>query len=933
MRAGGCLNPSSGGRPVTPMPDESWRRVEELFLAALDIPREQRAAFLDRECGADAALRQETESLLAADTADGRNIAMVVADSAAALLDQRSLGPVSPDRDSMSGRRLGPYQVVEEIGRGGMGAVYAAVRADREYEKRVAIKVVKRGVDTDAVLERFRNERQILARLDHPYITRLLDGGTSSDGRPYFVMELVDGRPIQEFCREHEMTVRERCELFRKVCEAIAYAHRNLVIHRDLKPANILVTADGTPKLLDFGIARLLSQDPGDSTLGLGIKGAAHTPAYASPEQLRGEAVTTATDVYSLGAVLYEILCGQMPSSDRGDGRERSIHKPSEAASPKELAKEVKRALAGDLDNIVLKATHPDQALRYQSADHLNDDLQRYLAGRPVLARDDRFLYRARKFLRRNRVAVGAGVLVVASLSAGLAFSITAHRKTQKRFNDVRALANSILFELHDEIAKLPGGTRARSMVLQKALTYLDGLAKDAAGDMSLQMDLAQAYIKVGDLQSTNLSDARNSVTSFAKAAEIARAASSADPTDFKRKLLLVEAISSLGRQESLTGQMAIGRRHLDESDKILEELVAGGNSSAGADALELAVRENVVLSGLARNEGEYLRALADLRRADRSIELLRPVAPPDRADYWQGVVNWNLAIVLSQTGDLRAAGLTLEEAEKIARELAARHPQNAGYVRQVQVVRQSRALFAGSPRSINEGDFATSLSLYKEAESLHRQAFQADEANIRFQVEYIASNFGVALVTSEISPEEGLPLLQENLKLCLAVAPDALETNLSNFSAATVYRTAALAAARLHRWSLARDYLNRAFPIQDNLVRRKPFFLSRLEHAAMLREMGAVEAGAGNRAVAEKRYREALMELDALGDHRKEIFLVWKTTEALEGLAEVAPGEACALYQRSLDTWDRWKREGGPDSVFFKVRHERAAALSGACK
>ena len=233
------------------MPDESWRRVEEVFLAALDIPPEQRAAFLDQECGDDLELREEAESLLAADSGDGQRIAMLVAENAAGLLD----------RDSISGKRLGPYQVVEEIGRGGMGAVYAAVRADREYEKRVAIKVVKRGVDTDAVLDRFRHERQILAGLDHPYITRLLDGGTSDDGRPYFVMELVEGRPIQEFCRDRHLSVRERCELFRKVCDAVSYAHRRLVIHRDLKPANILVTAEGTPKLLDFGIARLLSVD------------------------------------------------------------------------------------------------------------------------------------------------------------------------------------------------------------------------------------------------------------------------------------------------------------------------------------------------------------------------------------------------------------------------------------------------------------------------------------------------------------------------------------------------------------------------------------------------------------------------------------------------------------------------------------------------
>jgi tetratricopeptide (TPR) repeat protein len=911
------------------MPDESWRRVEELFLAALDIPPEQRAAFLARECGPDSELRHEAESLLAADTADGQNIAMLVEDSAADLLEPALLP------DSVSGTRLGPYQLVEEIGRGGMGAVYSAVRADREYEKRVAVKVVKRGVDTDAVLERFRHERQILAGLDHPYITRLLDGGTSSDGRPYFVMELVEGRPIQQYCLDRHLPMRDRCELFCKVCEAVAYAHRNLVIHRDLKPANILVTTEGFPKLLDFGIARLLNVDPADDTVGVsGHRGTAHTPAYASPEQLRGDAVTTATDVYSLGAVLYQILCGQMPPPaaphSANDQLERRIPKPSDATRDVINAKDLKRSLSGDLDNIVLKATHPEPAQRYQSADHLSDDVQRYLTGRPVLARDDRFGYRARKFLRRNRVAVAAGVLVFASLFAGLAFSIAAQRKTQRRFDQVRALANSILFELHEEIAKLPNATRARSMVLQKALTYLDGLARDAAGDMSLQTDLAQAYLKVGELQSTNLSDSRNAIASFAKALAIARAANRADPADERRRLFLVEALAGLGRQETLTGSADSGHQHLNESSTLLEDLLANGQKES-PNALEFLVRESVVLSGLARNEGEYLRALAELRRAAHSAELLRSVAPSDHADYLQSVVNWNLAIVLSQTGDLQTAEQTLAQSSQMAAALAIRRPENAGYVRQVWVTRQARALFAGSPRSINEGDFATSLDLYRDAESRHRQAYLADEANIRAHVDFIAANFGVALVTSEISPADGLALLQENLKLCLALPRDVLETNLSNFSVAIVYRAAGLAAARLHRWALAREYLAKALPIQDSLVTRRPYFLTRLEHSSMLRELAAVEASSGNPADAVKHYSQALAELNALADHRKEIFWVWKTTEALEGLAAITPNRtaACALFNQSLDTWNRWKAEGGPDSIFFRTRRDRPAQQS----
>jgi hypothetical protein len=313
-------------------------------------------------------------------------------------------------------------------------------------------------------------------------------------------------------------------------------------------------------------------------------------------------------------------------------------------------------------------------------------------------------------------------------------------------------------------------------------------------------------------------------------------------------------------------------------------------------------------------------------------VKLLRSAASPDKADFWESVVNWNLAIVLSQTGDLRGANATLDEAGKTIAALAERHPENAGYGRQVWVTRQARALFAGSPRSINEGDSATSLELYKQAEALHRRSFAADEANIRYRVDFIAANYGVALVTSEMDPERGLRLLEANLTLCLALPPDTLETNLSNFSVALVYRSAALTAAKLHHWNLAREYLAKARPIQDGLLTRKPHFLTRLEHASLLREMGAVEAGAGNLAVAQRHYHDSLTEFEALSDHAREIFWVWKMTEALEGLAEADPVSACRLHAQSIDAWMHWRANGGPDSTFFRSRLERATQLSRAC-
>jgi len=281
------------------MRSERWQQVRDILDGAIALPRTERAAYLDKHCTDDLDLRREVESLIQSHDEAGS----VFLNTPAADLEGL---PAMPTR---IGRRIGVYQIVCEIGHGGMGEVYRAVRADGQYEKEVAIKLVRGGFDTAAVLERFRHERQILASLDHPNIARLYDGGTTEDGLPYLVMELIEGEPIDEYCEEHDLSINERLKLFTQVCAAVQYAHQRLVIHRDIKPSNILVTADGVPKLLDFGIAKILDSTAGvETTLVRPM-----TPEYASPEQVRGEPITTATDVYSLGVVLYRLLTGKSP--------------------------------------------------------------------------------------------------------------------------------------------------------------------------------------------------------------------------------------------------------------------------------------------------------------------------------------------------------------------------------------------------------------------------------------------------------------------------------------------------------------------------------------------------------------------------------------------------------------------------------------------
>src|SRR5271154_4543571 len=353
-----------------------WERVQELFLMTADVAVEEQPRLLDLLCADDPELRAEVESLLASDCDSGTIIAEAVQSEASLLLD------VEP----LAGKRVGAYRIVREIGRGGMGAVYLATRDDEVYQKRVAIKVVKQGMDTADVLNRFRYERQILASLEHPYIARLFDGGSTDQGLPFFVMEYVEGQPVNLFCRGRTLNNRDRCELFLKILEAVAYAHRNLVVHRDLKPGNIFVTGEGTPKLLDFGVAKLISGN-GDGSHTVATLMRPFTPEYASPEQVLGLAVTTSTDIYSLGAVFYELLTdrrAQPITTPTPAEIERAVCE-MEAPRPSEIAPSVDE----DLDNIVLMAMRKEPERRYISVDKFAEDIQRYLSGHPILARQD----------------------------------------------------------------------------------------------------------------------------------------------------------------------------------------------------------------------------------------------------------------------------------------------------------------------------------------------------------------------------------------------------------------------------------------------------------------------------------------------------------------------------------------------------------------
>ncbi len=599
------------------MNPQRWQQVKEILHAATEREPQERAAFIATSC-VDDDVRREVESLLEYET----SVEHFIEESVFSVA-----GEVFVEKE-MAGQRIGHYRIEREIGRGGMGAVFLGVRADDQYRKQVAIKFIKRGMDTDAILRRFRNERQILANLDHPNIARLLDGGSTADGLPYLVMEYIQGESIIDYCDHHKLSINERLELFRKVCAAVQFAHQNLIIHRDIKPSNILVTPDGTPKLLDFGIAKLLNPqtgvEPSAAMLDATATGLlAMTPEYASPEQICGGRLTTATDVYSLGVVLYELLSGrrlhrftsrrpdeiarvicdtqpERPSfavckEAKGDAKGVSDDNNCDSAQLQKISEtrgetsalRLRRRLRGDLDNIVLMALRREPVRRYASVEQFSEDIRRHTENLPIVARKSSLVGQARKFIERNKTGAIAAALILVTLVAGIAATMYQARRAahqahnaERRLSELRGLTNSLMFELSDEIDR--GPTQARIVLVRKASEYLNRFSQETNGDSSVQHELATSYLKLGDLQGRpyrpNIGDSAGALVSYRHALQLLEplAASdsanveiqSATATAYERIGFLSHRMGESGEAKDYTRRALMMREALWASDK-----------------------------------------------------------------------------------------------------------------------------------------------------------------------------------------------------------------------------------------------------------------------------------------------------------------------------------------------------------------------------
>jgi len=700
---------------------QNWARVKEVFSAAAARSGADRAAFLNEACAGDPRLRAEVDSLLSSHDSAGGFLATSASDAA--------VWPEPTAPDPMEGRLIGSYQVLSGIGHGGMGAVYVGLRADDAYHKRVAIKVVKPGMNTEEILLRFRQERRTLARLDHPNIARLIDGGSTEEGCPYFVMDYVEGEPIDRYCRARDLSIEDRLRLFRAVCAAVHYAHQNLVVHRDLKPDNILVTADGSPKLLDFGIAKLLSPDAAEAVPVTKASGRTMTLRYASPEQVRGEPVTTASDVYALGVLAYELLTGrwpyalrttsdfamqlaicdaepEQPSADRPINPEESsrldVRDSDEArrTDPRRLETE-RRRLRGDLDAIVLMAIRKEPARRYGSAQQLSEDIRRYLDGVPVIARKDTVRYRARLFVRRHKAGVAAAALVVLTLIGGIAATTMQARvadreraRAERRFNEVRQLANALVFEIDEAIVTLPGSTSVRQLLVKRGLEHLDSLAAEAADDRSLRRELATAYSRIGVIQwnryYSNLGDIAGAMDSQRKALDIREAlvASGAVEPEIRRDL--ANSFVQLGDLCIGTGDVTSGLDAYRKAVALREALRADdpGNPAIRRD-LFVAYQRMGDSSGNPAfpNIGDTPSAITYYEKMLTLMEGLANEEPTDpNAQHSLSIGFEKLGDMQRVANDREAALGFYQKALAVRDRLVTAHPTNARYLRDLSV-------------------------------------------------------------------------------------------------------------------------------------------------------------------------------------------------------------------------------------------------------
>jgi eukaryotic-like serine/threonine-protein kinase len=827
------------------MDSAKWQTIKNAMSALLDLPEARRADFLARET--DSEVRAEVEKLLAANESAGEFIDRPI------LIEQGVAEDDPPDY--FIGRQIENYLILERLGAGGMGAVYLAERLNSDFKQKIALKLIKRGMDSETILKRFARERKILSRLKHPFIAGLLDGGISGEGLPYFVMEFVEGLPLTRFCEENDPNLEKRLEIFRQIAAAVEYAHKNLIVHRDLKPSNVLIAEDGTPKLLDFGIAKLLSDE--EETEATATQAKMFTPEYASPEQILGKDVTTGSDVYSLGVILYELLSGHRPFETKGKSFDEIVKsvcetepKPPSAAiaaisdsgfrisdlesktnikpndtknqnqetNPKSKIRNPK-SLRGDLDNIILKALRKEPSERYGSVQQFSEDISRFLKGLPVSARPQTLRYRFEKYFKRHKVGALASALVLLSLVGGVSVAtwqaLVARRernRAEQRFNQVRQFANTVLFDYHDRIKTMPGATEVREKMVKDSLEYLDKLANESDYSIDLQRELALAYRKVGDIQGGSVDDAHIGQSQ--------------------------PALESYQKALAIQEKVVAENRHNLEDRRLIGNLMIDIASQYGD------IGDSASLVNYAQQAIDCFRQLA------REF----PAETKPRSDLARAL--WTLAGAVRGQGDLDGGLELFRQSAELYENLTAEKPGDPKFIR-------NAALTYKNMGGIHEQkkDPVAALEFYRKALAIDLKKAESEPNNVASQMDLSFSygSISTALYNSG-KLEESLELVRKKLAIQEKIAAADQKNAFAQNSLAYTFNQLGFNLQKLEKFPEAADYTQKAIEIFKNLSAADPnsiAYRSRLANASV--QMGEIRGQSGNRGAAEENYHAGL--------------------------------------------------------------------------
>lgn len=894
---------------------EIWRKVSPYLDEALGMESEERSVWLASLHQKDPALAACLESLLH----DHQ------------VLEQEHFLEKTPapplPGGMMAAQKIGSYTLVSLICEGGMGSVWLATRSDGRFEGRAAVKLLRAPLVSPTGGERFKREGTILARLAHPHIAQLLDAGISPAGQPYLILEYIEGEDIVSYCDHRGLAVEARLRLFLDVLAAVAHAHANLIVHRDIKPTNVFVRSDGQVKLLDFGIAKLLADEttPGTATILTLESGSALTPQFAAPEQITGGAVTTATDVYALGILLYVLLTGQHPAGAGLNSPAELVKAVVETEPPRasEVAgaaggraaadkrgttpERLRRQLRGDLDTIVGKALKKDPGDRYNSVPSLAEDLRRYLKHEPIGARPDTLTYRAAKFIGRNLFSVAAAMLTLAAIVAGSAVAVYQARVAQRRFQDVRKLAHTFVFELHDEVAKLDGSTKAREIMVRTGLQYLDDLASNAGGDPGLQREIAAAYMKIGDAQGyptrPNLGRIADALVSYRKAGDIYQRLAAKNQSYLPDLAGYYLQYCGLIRFTDPIHAKELAQTAIRTFDRVR----AGQPLDAPS--------ENSYISAWCRL-GDIDEDTDDYRQAwiefSRCAELAR--AQLDRRKD-QGALSAvsqaaeRIGTASQELGLLRESLLAFDEDEAKLRELLAAEPLNPAFLRSRAVLHQFRSRVYFDDLYPNLGDPAHALEWARQYLGEAQRMVDRDPNNTAAQTSRAFAAYRVSNSLREFDPPAAVRMALDSVRRFDDLIAARTSSRLIFSGRAVSLRGLGVAQLRAGQATEAlRSAESSLAAWREMAAKSGPDAPDPVEWVHSLVLEGEASAAAGDGARAESVLLEARDKAQqiALRQEVMDLIPLARTERALGSFysRQHRPDRARACYQRLLDVW-----------------------------